>query len=83
MLGGIVFGCALASGAWADSLPAAVTACASMVVHLENGQTWEQAGPSSGGLELRQGDVVAIDRALGSWWFSGRQGDAIKVRRKE
>ena len=145
--GGIIFGCALASVTWADSLPAAVTACATetnsderlacydravapivmraeparvqpaapdasqgkgtdpaaqepqhikghvlslegtggdhMVVHLENGQTWEQSGPSSDGLELRKGDVVEIDRALGSWWLSGRQGDAIKVRRKE
>jgi len=54
-----------------------------IIVHLDNEQVWEQSGPASARLYLRRGDAVEINHALGSWWLSGQQGDAIKVRRSQ
>jgi hypothetical protein len=53
------------------------------VLHLDNGQTWEQVQEASADLHLRAGDTVKIDRQLGDYWLSGRYGVAMKVRQKK
>jgi hypothetical protein len=76
-------------GAQQRRLTALVTAIARrpqgmLVLHLENGQVWEQTedGPD---LKIQAGDAVTIDRGvLGAYWLSARPGHvAIKVRRTE
>jgi hypothetical protein len=55
-----------------------------LVVHLDNGQVWEQTedGPD---LKLAAGDPVTIDRGLlGAYWLSPHSRHlAIKVRRSQ
>jgi hypothetical protein len=55
-----------------------------LVLHLDNGQVWEQTedGPD---LHIAAGDPVAIDRGiLGAYWLSPVSGHlAVKVRRTE
>jgi hypothetical protein len=55
-----------------------------LVVHLDNGQVWEQTeeGPD---LHIAAGDPVAIDRGmLGAYWLSPASGHlAVKVRRTQ
>jgi hypothetical protein len=55
-----------------------------LVLHLDNGQVWEQTedGPD---LKIGEGDTVSIDRGLlGAYWLSGQSGHlAIKVRRTQ
>jgi hypothetical protein len=76
-------------GAQLRQVTARVTAIARrpqgmLVLHLENGQVWEQTedGPD---LKIQAEDAVTIDRgALGAYWLSARSGHvAIKVRRTE
>jgi len=54
----------------------------SLVLHLDNGQVWEQTeeGPD---LHIGAGDTIAIDRGLlGAYWLSRASGHvAVKVRR--
>jgi hypothetical protein len=52
----------------------------SMVLHLDNGQVWQQIGPASGDLTLHVGDSVTIERNLGSYWLSSRYVSDMKVR---
>jgi len=52
------------------------------VLHLDNGETWEQTDRTSGGLGLRVGDPVKIERHLGSYWLSARHVSGMRVRRK-
>jgi hypothetical protein len=52
----------------------------SMVLHLDNGQVWQQIGPVSGALTLRVGDSVTIEKHLGSFWLSSRYVSDMKVR---
>jgi hypothetical protein len=52
----------------------------SMVLHLDNGQVWQQVGPASGNLTLRVGDSVTIEKHLGSYWLSSRYVSDMKVR---
>jgi hypothetical protein len=52
----------------------------SMVLHLDNGQVWQQIGRASGDLTLRVGDSVTIERHLGSYWLSARYVSDMKVR---
>ena len=55
-----------------------------MVLHLDNGQTWEQAQETSADLNLRVGDAVTIDRQLGAYWLAGgRSGEVMKVKLKK
>jgi len=54
-----------------------------LVVHLDNNQVWEQIQEASADVNLHTGDTVSIDRELGSFWLSGRNGVAIKVKRKK
>jgi hypothetical protein len=52
----------------------------SMVLHLDNGQVWQQIEPASGSLTLRVGDSVTIEKHLGSYWLSSRYVSNMKVR---
>jgi hypothetical protein len=54
-----------------------------MVVHLDNGQVWQQIQAASGDLSLQAGDTVTIDKQLGTYWLSGLHGLTIKVRQKK
>jgi hypothetical protein len=76
-------------GAQLRQVTARVTAIARrsqgmLVLHLENGQVWEQTedGPD---LKIQAWDAVTIDRGvLGAYWLSARSLHvAIKVRRTE
>jgi hypothetical protein len=54
----------------------------SMVLHLDNGQIWQQIEPASGSLTLRVGDSVTIEKHLGSYWLSSRYVSDMKVRQQ-
>jgi hypothetical protein len=51
-----------------------------MVLHLDNGQVWQQVQSVSGDLSLREGDTVKIGKHLGSWLLSGPHVSSMKVR---
>ena len=53
-----------------------------MVLHLDNGQVWQQTGRASGDLSLHEGDSVTIQKHLGSYWLSSRYVSNMKVRQK-
>jgi hypothetical protein len=53
-----------------------------MVLHLDNGQIWQEAQSTSGDLSLQIGDAVKIDKHLGSYWLSGPHVSGMKVRQK-
>jgi hypothetical protein len=53
-----------------------------LVLHLDNGQVWEQIQVASADVNLHQGDTVTIDREMGSFWLSGGNGAAMKVKQK-
>ena len=52
------------------------------VLHLDNGQVWQQVGRASGDLSLRTGDSVTIEKHLGSYWLSSRYISNMKVRQE-
>ena len=51
-----------------------------MVLHLDNGQVWQEVQSVSGDLSLREGDTVKIEKHLGSYWLSGPHVSSMKVR---
>ncbi len=53
-----------------------------MILHLDNGQVWQEVQSVSGDLSLREGDTVQIDKHLGSYWLSGPHVTSMKVRQK-
>lgn len=53
-----------------------------MVLHLDNGQVWQQMAPVSGDLTLHAGDSVTIEKHLGSYWLSSRYVANMKVRQQ-
>jgi len=53
-----------------------------IVVHLDNGQVWQQIQEASATMSLRAGDTVTIDREMAAYWLSGKDGVAVKVRQK-
>jgi len=53
-----------------------------MVLHLDNGQAWEQTQAVSGDLSLKVGDSVTIDKHFGSYWLNGPHVSGMKVRQK-
>jgi hypothetical protein len=53
-----------------------------MVLHLDNGQVWQQVGRASGDLSLQAGDSVTIEKHLGSYWLSSRYVSNMKVRQE-
>jgi hypothetical protein len=53
-----------------------------MILHLDNGQVWQEVQSVSGDLSLKEGDAVTIDRHFGSYWLSGAHVSSMKVRQK-
>ena len=53
-----------------------------IVVHLDNGQVWQEDEDTPVDLGLRPGDSVTIERQVGSFWITGRDGATAKVRLK-
>ena len=53
-----------------------------MILHLDNGQVWQEVQSVSGDLSLKEGDAVTIDRHFGSYWLSGPHVSSMKVRQK-
>jgi hypothetical protein len=53
-----------------------------MILHLDNGQTWQEVQGTSGDLSLKAGDTIKIDKHLGSYWLSGPHVSGMKVRQK-
>ena len=53
-----------------------------MVLHLDNGQVWQEVQSVSGDLSLREGDAIKIDRHFGSFWLTGPHVSSMKVQRK-
>jgi hypothetical protein len=53
-----------------------------LVLRLDNGEVWRQAGRASGVLTLRVGDTVTIRKRLGDYWLSARYVYAMQVRRQ-
>src|SRR5581483_8085097 len=53
-----------------------------IVVHLDNGQVWQQVQEASAAVNLRAGDTVTIDREMAAYWLSGKDGVVVKVRQK-
>jgi hypothetical protein len=53
-----------------------------LVVHLDNDQVWQQIQVASADVNLHAGDTVSIDREMGSFWLSGTNGVAMKVKQK-
>lgn len=53
-----------------------------MVLHLDNGQAWQQIGRASGDLSLQAGDSVKIEKHLGSYWLSSGHVSDMQVRLK-
>lgn len=51
-----------------------------LVLHLDNGQTWQQLQAVVGDLSLKTGDNVTIDKRLGSYWLTGPHVSGMKVR---
>ncbi len=55
-----------------------------IVVHLDNGQVWEQVQEASADMNLRPGDAITIDKGvLGAFWLGGRSEGVIKVKRRK
>lgn len=53
-----------------------------MVLHLDNGQAWQEMQSVPGDLSLQVGDTVKIDKRLGSYWLTGPHVSGMKVRQK-
>ncbi|MGH8169354.1 MAG: hypothetical protein ACRET5_18930 [Steroidobacteraceae bacterium] len=53
-----------------------------MVLHLDNGQVWQQIGRASGDLSLQAGDTVKIEKHFGSYWLSSGHITDMQVRLK-
>ncbi len=53
-----------------------------MILHLDNGQVWQEVQAVAGDLSLREGDTVKIDKHFGSYWLSGPHVSSMKVRQK-
>jgi len=53
-----------------------------MVLHLDNGQVWQQVGRAPGDLSLQVGDSVTIEKHLGSYWLTSGHVSDMQVRLK-
>lgn len=53
-----------------------------MILHLDNGQVWQQMEGASGALSLRAGDAVTIQSHWGSYWLSSDHVSSMRVRQK-
>lgn len=55
----------------------------SLVVHLDNGQVWEQVQDATADMNLSAGSTITIDKSLGSYWLGGRSAGVMKVEQKK
>jgi len=53
-----------------------------MIIHLDNGQVWQEVQSVPGDLSLRDGDAIKIDKHFGSNWLSGPHVSSMKVHQK-
>jgi hypothetical protein len=53
-----------------------------MILHLDNGQVWQEVQGVSGDLSLREGDAVKIDKHFGSYYLTGPHVSSMKVTQK-
>lgn len=53
-----------------------------LVIHLDNGETWEQLQGIAGDRGLRAGDAVRLEKHFGSWYLSGPHLTHMHVREK-
>lgn len=53
-----------------------------MVLHLDNGEVWEEVQSVAGDLSLKAGDSITIDKRLGSYWLTGPHVSGMKVRQR-
>lgn len=53
-----------------------------LILHLDNGETWQQTDTTTGALSLRPGDRITIEKHLGSYWLSARHISGMRVRRR-
>ena len=53
-----------------------------VVLHLDNGQVWQEDEDTPVDLGLRVGDTVTLERVVGAYWVTGRHGATAKVRLK-
>ena len=52
-----------------------------LVVHLDNGQIWEQVQAAAVQPHLRVGDTITIEkRVLGTYWLNTPSGETMKVK---
>jgi hypothetical protein len=54
-----------------------------VVLNLDNGQSWRTSEATPISIDLRVGDVVTIDKSLGSFWLTGRVGETLQVREEK
>jgi len=53
-----------------------------VIVHLDNGQSWQQVQKADATMSLRTGDRVTIDRGLGgTYWLAGPSQAVMQVKR--
>ncbi len=53
-----------------------------IVVHLDNGQIWQQIQEAAASGSLRAGDTVTIERQMAAYWLSTQGGFLVKVKQK-
>jgi hypothetical protein len=53
-----------------------------VIVHLDNGQVWQQLEEATTAVNLHAGDTVTIDREMAAYWLSAKGGSVMKVRQK-
>lgn len=53
-----------------------------LVLRLDNGEVWEQTDRTAGGLGLRAGDAVTIEKHFGSYYLSARHVSGMRVRKR-
>ena len=53
-----------------------------LIIHLANGEVWEQAQEVSATMNLRAGDQVSIEHSQGADWLEGPSRVVMKVRQR-
>jgi len=53
-----------------------------MVLHLDNGEIWEEEQSVAGDLSLKAGDHITIEKRMGSYWLTGPHVSGMKVRQR-
>lgn len=53
-----------------------------LIIHLDNGEVWEQAQEESATMNLHAGDKVTVEHSQGSYWLDGPSRVVMKVRQR-